>query len=133
MKRIEDIEKLSPEELEAASRDIAVPEGLQQRIADALLAETSLQEDAPAQRSGQLLRWGMSAAVAIAAACAAVLLIRRPNTPSDSFDDPMLAYAQVEQTFQYISDKMSGGIDLALSSQALASKPAEIINKINGK
>ena len=121
MKSIEEIEKLSIEELEAASSGFKVPEGFRRRIDDAILSEATL-----AVR-------GVVAALAVAAAVAAVLLIRRPSELKDSFDDPMLAYAQVEQTFQYISSKMSGGLEVVREAKPIAGRPEEIIRKINTK
>ena len=70
---------------------------------------------------------------AAAAAIAAFVLIRKPSAPVDSFDDPMLAYAQIEHTFQYISDKMSGGLNLVREAGPIVEKPGQIINKINEK
>ena len=128
MKRIEDIEKLSIEELEAASETLPVPEGFRQRIESTLLSEESL-----AAEGVRLAVRSVVSVFAVAAAVAAVLLIRKPAELKDSFDDPMLAYAQVEQTFQYISGKMSGGIDMVRDAGPVAVRPEEIIKKINSK
>lgn len=134
MKRIEDIEKLSIEELEAASGTIPVPEGLRQRIENTILSEASLDEEGVrGSKAGRLAVRSVVSVFAVAAAVAAVLLIRKPADLKDSFDDPMLAYAQVEQTFQYISGKMSGGIDKVRDAAPVAVRPEEIIKKINSK
>lgn len=136
MKRIEDIEKLSLEELESASAGVEVPEGLRQRIGNALLAEETL---ASAQRKEaasrhMLVRGVIPAFAAAAAVLAAVLLFPGGRTtPKDSFDDPALAYAQVEKTFQYISQKMSGGVGMVREAGPVINRPEQIINKINGK
>lgn len=134
MKRIEDIENLTPEELEEASRDIRVPEGLADRLKERMLAE---EQTAAARQPAAVSRRPATqfsvAALAIAAAIAAILLVRRPSDPVDSFDDPMLAYAQVEETFQYISQKVSKGVKVVRNAEATASRPESIIEKINGK
>ena len=136
MKRIEDIEKLSLEELESASAGVEVPEGLRQRIGNALLAEDTM---ASAQRKEaasrhMLVRGVIPAFAAAAAVLAAVLLLPGGRTtPKDSFDDPALAYAQVEKTFQYISQKMSGGVGMVREAGSVINRPEQIINKINGK
>lgn len=134
MKRIEDIENLTPEELEEASRDIRVPEGLADRLKERMLAE---EQTAAARQPAAVSRRPAAqfsvAALAIAAAIAAILLVRRPSDPVDSFDDPMLAYAQVEETFQYISQKVSKGVKVVRNAEATASRPESIIEKINGK
>jgi len=36
-----------------------------------------------------------------------------PQEPKDTFDDPMLAYAELERTLNYISSKMDKGRDIA--------------------
>lgn len=134
MKSIEEIEKLSIEELEAASSGFKVPEGFSRRIGDAILSEAALAAGtSSARRNGPAALRGVVAALAVAAAVAAVLLIRRPSELKDSFDDPMLAYAQVEQTFQYISSKMSGGLEVVREAKPIAGRPEEIIRKINTK
>lgn len=147
MKSIEDIEKFSIEELEQAAQGAPVPEGLAKRLQSALAAETILQDEGQppvvipslAKRrlgkksAGRLLQIGAASSLAIAAAIAAVVLLHAPAAPKDTFDDPLLAYAQVEETFQYISSKMSGGVNIVREAGPVAGKPKEIIRKINEK
>ena len=147
MKRIEDIEKLSIEELEQAAQGAPVPEGLAERLQSALAAETFLQgEGQPPvvipslaekrlgkKSAGRLLQTGILSSLAVAAAIAAVVLLHTPSAPEDTFNDPLLAYAQVEETFQYISSKMSGGVNIVREAGPVAGKPKEIIRKINEK
>ena len=138
MKRIEDIEILDDAQLEAAALNegAPVPEGLGDRLKAALaakaLTEQASLERAAANRDAQWLRW---TALAAAAALAALIFIPRigRGTLRDTFDDPYLAYAQVESAFRTISDKMAEGIDLAAEAGQTASKPMEIIDKINRK
>ena len=116
MKRIEDIEKMSLEELEQEASQVPVPEGLTGRIKDALAAETvgqppvvipALAEKRLARKSaGRLLGGSIVASLAVAAAIATVLILHRP-APKDSFDDPLLAYQQVEETLQFIAQKIN--------------------------
>ena len=101
MKRIEDIEKLSLEELELEAAQVPVPEGLADRIKGALTA-TELSK----KSTGRLLGGSIVATFAVAAALAAVLILHRP-APKDSFDDPLLAYQQVEETLQFIAQKIN--------------------------
>ena len=128
MKRIEDIESLELDELESAAleTDVTVPSGLEDRIMASLAARTiagSRPKPAPA-------RWIPYAALALAASLAAVALIPRSNKLTDTFDDPYLAYAQVEATFQRISDKMAVGAQLAAKTGETADKTVEIISKV---
>lgn len=133
MKTIEEIEKMDPEQLESAALQevTSVPSGLEERIKGVIAARTMLEK----QKPGGKLRWLPYAAIAAAAATAAVVAIPLGgrHSPKDTFDDPYLAYAQVEATFQKISDKMALGVGMAEEAGDTAGKPIEIIRKINGK
>ncbi len=128
MKRIQDIEKLQEEELEMAAlgEDITIPAGLEERIKAAIAAKETVKPEA------RPVRWIPYAALAVAAGLAAVVLIHHDGSGKlqDTFEDPYLAYAQVEATFQIISDKMAIGVDMAAKAEQTAEKPMEIINKI---
>ena len=129
MKRIQDIEKLQEEDLEMAAlgEDITIPAGLKERLKAAIAAKEAVKPKA------EPVRWIPYAALAVAAGFAAVAIIRHNGSGKlqDTFDDPYLAYAQVEATFQIISDKMAIGVDMAAKAEQAAEKPMEIINKIN--
>lgn len=129
MKRIQDIEKLQEDELEMAAlgEDITIPAGLEERIKAAIAAKETVKPKAVP------VRWIPYAALAVAAGLAAVVLIHHDGSGKlqDTFEDPYLAYAQVEATFQKISDKMAIGVDMAAKAEQAAEKPMEIINKIN--
>ena len=155
MKRIEDIEKMDPEALEqAALEEVAtVPEGLRDRIETALAAKAVMDSTsgesavnnsgAPAEPVGISMnqatnaprrqRWIPVSAIAAAAAIAALFMIPRLNDRSlqDTYNDPALAYAQVEATFRQISDKMTIGVNKASKAVETAEKPKQIIKKIN--
>ena len=128
MKRIQDIEKMQEEELEMAAlgEDITIPAGLEERIKAAIAAKETVKPKAVP------VRWIPYAALAVAAGLAAVVLIHHDGSGKlqDTFEDPYLAYAQVEATFQKISDKMAIGVDIAAKAEQTAEKPMEIINKI---
>ena len=128
MKRIQDIEKLQEEELEMAAlgEDITIPAGLEERIKAAIAAKEAVKPKAVP------VRWIPYAALAVAAGLAAVVLIHHDGSGKlqDTFEDPYLAYAQVEATFQKISDKMAIGVGVAAKAEQTAEKPMEIINKI---
>lgn len=129
MKRIQYIEKMQEEELEMAAlgEDITIPAGLEERIKAAIAAKETVKPEA------RPVRWIPYAALAVAAGLAAVVLIHHDGSGKlqDTFEDPYLAYAQVEATFQIISDKMAIGVDMAAKAEQAAEKPMEIINKIN--
>lgn len=131
MKRIEDIEMMTPDELESAAmaEDIQVPKGLEERIEESLAAKAALE----AVHERPIVRRAVYAFAAIAAILAAAVIIPRTDGVAlkDTYDDPYLAYAQVEATFQKMSDKMAIGVELAAKAGQTAEKPAQIINKIS--
>lgn len=125
MKTLEEIERLSLEELEQeATRAAApVPDGLQERLRQTLAAR----ELADAARP-RPTRWIPYASLAVAAAAAAVIALPQRG-PKDTFDDPRLAYAEVEKVFRTISDKMNDGVALVREAEAAAEIPQNILNK----
>jgi len=125
MKTLEEIEQLSIEELEGlAVREAApVPDGLQERLRQTLAAR----EIAEAARP-RPARWIPYASLAVAAAAAAVIALPQRG-PKDTFDDPRLAYAEVEKVFRTISDKMNDGVTLVREAEASAEIPQNILNK----
>ncbi|MBQ9184634.1 MAG: hypothetical protein IJ151_02030 [Bacteroidales bacterium] len=131
MKRLEDIEMMDAEQLEEAAlrEDIKVPAGLEERIKTSLTAATIAKETQPLKKPA---RWLPAATLAAAAAATALLVIPGSGEPElrDTFDDPYLAYAQVEQVFQTISDKMSVGMDKAVEARAAMGRQIDIMNKI---
>jgi hypothetical protein len=133
MKTLEEIELLSLEELEQQAVQAAppAPEDLQRRLRATLAAEKVLAgQTAPARP--RPARWIPYTALA-AAACAGVLLALPGRGPRDSFDDPYLAYAEVEKAFQTISEKLSGGMEIAREAGTAATLPTEILNKTLSK
>ena len=132
MKRIEDIIEKDWEELAEASRGVDVPEGLEERLSAAIAAHEATREE-PRIKDRRLIRWLPYSAAAAAAVAAVVIGLNLSNRPKDTFEDPYLAYAQVEAAFRTISDKMSIGVEYAAEARELSQKPASIINKIQGK
>ena len=122
MKSIDEITRLSAEDLERISLDesIPVPEELSARVQAAVRK--------PA-------RWALPAGIAAAVATllAVGLTLTRNPEPVDTFDDPYLAYAEVEKAFQTISDKMSDGMQIARKAGSAAEMPQNILNKIQEK
>lgn len=131
MKRIDDIEKISFQELEriAADESAEVPAALEGRVRDSLTAATLAGTDTAGKHRRTAARAFVPAALAGAAAALAVVLAVDMREPKDTFDDPAKAYAQLEETFQYISDKMSQGFGTADEALQAMNKPAEILEK----
>ncbi len=70
-------------------------------------------------------------ATTTAAACLAVFLTVR-NQPKDTFDDPHLAYAELEKTFSYISSKVDKGLEIASEAEPVFTKTAVIFGNTPG-
>ena len=126
MKRIDDIEKMGLEELEAAAMagNTGVPQGLEERIKERILAREM--SKMPVGR--RVMRLG-----GIAAAVALALMLLKPGMVEDqlqdTFEDPRMAYAQVEKAFEEISSRMSMGVEMVSQAKPLAEKPLEILDK----
>lgn len=128
MKTIEEIERISFEDLERISADkkIAVPVGLEAKIAARLIC---IENRKQSKRFRARAAYASSAA-GLAATLAVVLMIASPQRPKDSFDDPVLARAELERTFAYISEKIDNGMGLVEESAAFMEKPAQMISKL---
>ena len=112
MKTIDEISRLSAEDLERISLDesIPVPEELSGRV-DATLTR---------QRSRAWARWAVPAAAA-AAVLVGIGLSREPQ-PKDTVDDPYLAYAEVEKVFSKISGAVAYGAEKVSESEQTLDK-----------
>ena len=132
MKRIDDIEKTGFQELEriAADESVEVPAELEGRVRDTLTSAVLAGGGTQCKRSVRpAARAFVSAVLAGAAAALAVVLAINMQEPKDTFDDPAQAYAQLEETFKYISDKMSQGFGTADEALQVMNRPAEMIEK----
>ena len=112
MKSIDDISRLSAEDLERISLDesIPVPEELSARVQAAIRK--------PARR------WALPAGIAAAVATlvAVGLTLTRNPEPLDTFDDPYLAYAEVEKVFAKISGTVAYGAEKVSQSEQTLDK-----------
>lgn len=83
---------------------------IEDKLKAAVMA-AALEEEAamPRRTAGAMLRWAVPA---LAAASLAVALML-PKGPKDTFDSPELAYAELERTFAYISQKVETGAHIA--------------------
>ena len=115
MRKLDEITRLRAADLERISLDerIPVPEELSGRVQDTLQGLAAPEEAGslwPGSAGSRFIRRALPA-VGIAAALAVVAaigLIRDPE-PADTFDDPYLAYAQVEAVFAKISGTVAYG------------------------
>ena len=116
------------EALEAAAdaADISVPETIESRIKAAIAADETISQ-------GTSDRPPFYVAIVAAAAALAIFAIvqgRGDDRLKDTYDDPRLAYAELERTLLKISEKMEIGVDFTQKAVEIADKPGKIINKI---
>lgn len=116
MKSIKDLEKITIEELEAISFDdsIAVPHDLSEKIR----ARISRQK----KKS-----YGIISAAAVTIIVAGLSLAMTDNAaPKDTFDDPYLAYAELERVLARVSEGVKKGMDMLEESEYVIEKSTEI-------
>lgn len=102
MKSIRDIEKLSMADWDriGADESIPVPEDLQVRL--------------PRRRTAAV--WSIAASVAVVAGIGLTTLLRTPE-PKDTFTDPYLAYAAVEQAFCRMGQTVARSADILAQTE----------------
>ena len=125
MKSIKEIENMSQEELERASLDerTAVPEGFAERVRASVDAQSIIDEITEDPHHGRMVRIvGAAASVAVLAGIG-FGIARWQNEPKDTFDDPYMAYAELEKAFA----TMSGGVQKAL---AMAEQSEAALDKV---
>ena len=112
MKTLDEISRLSAEDLERISLDesIPVPEELSGKVRKAV--------GTPARR--WILPSGIAAAL-VALIAVGLALTRNPE-PKDTFDDPYLAYAEVEKVFSKISGTVAYGAEKVTESEQTLDK-----------
>lgn len=153
MKRIEDIEKMEISDLEKVAMDekVAAPEGVGEDI-DALLSSLELSEkilglseatavsekDRQSDHTVVLVRhsrpatWlrvsGIAAAVSLLVGIG-LSIAPREKELVDTFDDPALAYAQIEKAMLKIGGGLKDGISSVQRGNECIETPIEIINQ----
>ncbi len=118
MKTLDEITRLSAEDLERISLDesIPVPEELSGKVQEAVRAA------AAGERSRNLRRALPIAGIAAALAVVVTLGLTRNPEPKDTFDDPYLAYAEVEKVFSKISGTVAYGAEKVNESEMTLDK-----------
>ena len=134
MKRLEDIEKLSMLDLDriASDESIKIPSSLKHDIAVTAraLEMSSKEEDEVKEvktthrRYRKILRMISYPAAAVAIVTIGMRLSFQDSIPThkDTFDDPKMAYIQMEQVFGFISEKMNTGMDIADAAEPVIDK-----------
>lgn len=125
MKSLKDIESMSLEELERASLDerTPLPEGFAERIQASVDVQGIIDGIEEGSHHGRMVRIvGAAASVAVLAGIG-FGIAQWQNEPKDTFDDPYMAYAELEKAFAI----MSGGVQKAL---AMAEESEAALDKV---
>lgn len=119
MKSLKDIENISFEELEAVSlnEDIKVPEGFEQRLESSL--DLRFLSDRIVERPRRTMKFLAAAASVALLIGLGIGTVRWYNEPEDTFDDPYMAYAELEKAFAAISDSVGRGRKMVAESDAI--------------
>ena len=126
MKSLQEIENISFDKLEEIAQDSAVkvPKDLQASVKSAVAA-AAMGEASSARVTPRPL-WRPYALLAVFAAACIGVFFAIPRTPKDTYDDPLIAYAKVEETFALISSKLDRGVE----SVRQVEEPLETVNRI---
>ena len=116
---------MSLEQLDAVYMDgnIIVPEDFTERLkADFGTLERLTADDPQHARRSRTVRFvSMAASVAVLAGIG-LGIARWQNEPKDTFDDPYLAYAELEKAFARMSEGVQKGLAMAEDSEAALDK-----------
>jgi hypothetical protein len=131
MKSIKEIENMSLEELIAVSSDeaTAVPEGFAERIGKQVEARKiarNLENDADRVRT---VRWIGAAAAVTLLAGTGLGIANWQKQPKDTFDDPYLAYAELEKAFATMSDSLQKGLAMADKSEDIIDRTINVFEE----
>lgn len=156
MKDINEIERLSPEDLERIASDtsVRVPSDLKASL-EALAGAAEFADTGgdkqkspkmtvpPSSERGVQSKKGLFdgllrarpqiwAIPAVAAALVAAVIVFRsvPKEPEDTFNDPYLAYAEVQKAFGQISQKGEAAATIAGNAVPVMEKTEDLLNRI---
>lgn len=125
MKRIEEMTMSELEKIASATQ-VDVPPDLESSV-----TELTDGLEAVRQLTGKekALHWAGIAASAVILAGAG-LGLNFLSGPEDTFDDPMLAYAEAQKAMQMIADALDSGADRTKEAIASFERPKDILDNI---
>ena len=135
MKSMKDIENISLEQLEAVSMDesITVPDGFAARMkenADAAVTAGLLTgNESEGQGRRKAVRYVAAAASVAIMAGVGYGIAQWQNQPKDTFDDPYLAYAEVEKAFAKISSSINRSLAMAGETEQVIEKATSVFSE----
>lgn len=131
MKSIKEIENMSLEELIAVSSDeaTAVPEGFAERIKGQVEAQKIVKDLEYSADRTRTVRWIGAAAAVTLLAGTALGIANWQNQPKDTFDDPYLAYAELEKAFATMSEGIQKGLAMADKSEDIIDRTINVFEE----
>ncbi len=121
---------MSLDELLEVSSDanVGVPDGFMERIGAAVgdmdMVEALTEDEVSHEKRRRFIPYiSVAAAVALIAGIGFSFI---ENEPKDTFDDPQLAYAELEKAFGKISDGVARGVAMAEDSGKLIEKTSKV-------
>lgn len=122
---------MSLEELIAVSSDeaTAVPEGFAERIGRQVEAQKVAKDLAKDADRTRTVRWIGAAAAVTLLAGTALGIANWQNRPKDTFDDPYLAYAELEKAFATMSDSLQKGLAMADKSEDIIDRTINVFEE----
>ena len=135
MKSIKEIENMSLEQLEAVSMDesITVPDGFAARMkenADAAVTAGLLTgNESEDQVRRKVVRYVAAAASVAIMAGVGYGIAQWQSQPKDTFDDPYLAYAEVEKAFEKISSSINRSLEMAGETEQVIEKATSVFSE----
>ena len=131
MKSIKEIENMSLEELIAVSSDeaTAVPEGFAERIKGQVEAQKIAKYLEYGADRTRTVRWIGAAAAVTLLAGTALGIANWQNQPKDTFDDPYLAYAELEKAFATMSEGIQKGLAMADKSEDIIDRTINVFEE----
>ena len=121
---------MSLEELMAVSSDeaTAVPEGFAERIKRQVEVQKIAKDLENDTNRTRTVRWIGAAAAVTLLAGTALGIASRQIQPKDTFDDPYLAYAELEKAFATMSEGLQKGIAMADKSEDIMGKATSVFD-----
>ena len=121
---------MSLEELMAVSSDeaTAVPEGFAERIKRQVEVQKIAKDLENDTNRTRTVRWIGAAAAVTLLAGTTLGIASRQNQPKDTFDDPYLAYAELEKAFATMSEGLQKGIAMADKSEDIMGKATSVFD-----
>lgn len=125
MKDLDTIQNLTDGQLEKIAGDVSVK--MPERLRESLSLICPEEDEASRRRRS----FWLPAAAAAAIVAGVFIFTGNFRRPKDTFSDPYLAYAEVERTFAFVSDKMDKGIQTAGKAVPVIQKTDDILEMIS--